>query len=77
MSEPLKSIVTISDLLDIIHMTIIKEQGDNFVILDEINSIGEKIKKGELKNYNINTPMYWTCVFEDIKRNGYIINENR
>lgn len=66
---PLKSITTISDLLEMVHLTIIKENGSNYIILKELEAIDKKIKSGKLKNYNVNTPLYWTCVHHDIKSN--------
>lgn len=70
---PLKSKVTIKDLLDIIHFTIIKSHPSkrNDVILKEIQDIEKKIDGGKLENYNINHPMWWTCVFKDVGDNGY------
>ena len=70
---PLKSKTTIQDLLDIIHLTIVKEKGENDVVLKEINAIGDAINNGTLTNYDINTPLYWTAIFKDVKDNGYLV----
>ena len=73
--EPLKSDATIKDLLDIIHQTIIKKDGKDEVILKELKAIDKKIDSGELTNHAIETPMWWTCVFNDVKKNGYTLKE--
>ena len=73
--EPLKSTVTLQDLTDIIHMTVIKNEKVNKKILKEIQSIQDKINSGKLKNYHVQTPLWWTCVFADVKANGYEIKE--
>jgi hypothetical protein len=72
---PLKSSTKIQDLLDMIHLTIIKEKGVNDVILTEIQAIEDKIKSGALIDYDVNTPLYWTAVFADVKNNGYTVIE--
>lgn len=72
---PLKSTTKIQDLLDMIHLTIIKERGVNDVILAEIQAIEDKIKSGALIDYDVNTPLYWTAVFADVKSNGYTLIE--
>ncbi len=74
-TPPLKSKTTIKDLLDMVHYTIIKEQKVNNVILEELEAIDKKIESGELKNYEINCPIYWTAVFKDVKENGYNISK--
>lgn len=71
--EPLKSKTTIQDLLDVIHFTVIKNEKVNKKCLKEIQSIQDKIHSGKLQNYNVQTPMWWTCVFSDVKENGYEI----
>jgi len=70
---PLQSKTTIGDLMDIVHFTIIKKHPSkrNDIILTELQSIEKKIEKGELENYNISHPMWWTCVFKDVGDNGY------
>lgn len=61
----------ISDLLDIIHMVIIKEKGENDIILDELQSIDKKLKSGQLPNYEVNkNPLYRTII------NSYINTNN-
>jgi hypothetical protein len=68
-SKPLVSDTTIEDLLDIIHRTIIKENGDNNISVKHIAAISKLIRDGKLKNYAINTPFYWGAVFHDVKKN--------
>lgn len=69
--KPLVSKVTIGDLLDMVHLTIIKKRKINNVILKELKAIDEKIKKGKLKNYEVDCPLYWVAIFKDIEDNGY------
>jgi hypothetical protein len=56
----------ISDLLDIIHLAIIKNSPskENDIIINELQSINEKIKNGLLPNYSV----------DDIRFFKYIIN---
>lgn len=72
---PLRSKTTIQDLLDVIHFTVIKNEKVNKKILKEIQSIEKKIQSGKLPNYNVQTPMWWTCLFADMKENGYEIKQ--
>ncbi len=51
--------ITISDLLDAIHYTIIKHYGVNEIILDELQKINEKIQGGELANLKLVGVPYW------------------
>jgi hypothetical protein len=51
--------VTIEDLLDVIHKAIIKNKGENKVILKELRSIDNKIKTGKLENYKVDDITYW------------------
>lgn len=55
----------VSDLLDVIHMVIIKNEGVNEIILDEIKSIDEKIKTGQLVNYTVDVPLFSTIVISE------------
>lgn len=73
---PLVSETTIEDLLDIIHRTIIKENGDNNISVKHIAAISQLIKDGKLKNYAVNTPLYWSAVFRDVKTNYPKVNFN-
>lgn len=74
-SKPLKTRVTIKDIVNLIHMTIIQKHPDqeNTIILNEIKSIDSKIKNGQLENYQVDHPFYWTCVFGEMKDNGYLL----
>lgn len=72
---PLRSKTTIQDLLDVIHFTVIKNEKVNNKILKEIQSIQDKIHSGKLPNYHIQTPMWWTCLFADMKENGYEVKQ--
>lgn len=53
---------TIEDLLAIIHLTIIKNDGENTKVLDELRSITEKIKSGELTNYAVNNNSFFQYI---------------
>ena len=57
-----KIVYHISDLLDMVHFTIIKKKGENNIILDELDSIDKKIKSGELKNYVVNETTYFRAI---------------
>lgn len=53
----------ISDLLDIVHMVIIKAEGENDIILKELKSIDDKIASGKLENYPVdNHPFFKTML---------------
>jgi hypothetical protein len=68
-NTPLVSMVTIQDLLEIIHRTIIKEDGNNNICVKHIAAIDKLISSGKLKNHAINTPVYWSMITNDIKKN--------
>lgn len=51
--------ILIGDLLDLIHMVIIKEQKENEIILKELTSIDEKIETGALVNYDVTNHAFW------------------
>ena len=53
---------TISDLLDIIHDTIIRHEGENSSILQELKSIDDKIKSGKLKDHIVDTPFFKSII---------------
>jgi len=76
MSKPFKSKTKISDLLDMVHMTLVKKKKGT-VILKHLQAIDEKIKSGELEDFEVDTPFYWTAIFKDIKDNGYNITEKK
>lgn len=58
--------VTISDLLYIIHYTIIKYKKENDVILEELQAIDEKITSGSLLNYAVNDVAFWKSMINII-----------
>lgn len=62
--------VVISDLLTVIHYTIIKKLGENSIILEELSAIDKKIQSGELEDFKVEGIPFW----ETIKT---MINENR
>ncbi len=60
----------ISDLLDIIHLAIIKEspEEENKVVLAELEAIDKKLNSGELPNYEVkNVPLFRTVVAKEYK----------
>lgn len=59
----------ISDLLDVIHLTVIKNSPakENDIMLDELKSIDEKIKNGLLANYTVDVPFFRTIILTEIK----------
>ncbi len=60
-----KTPIVISDLLDVVHTTIIKEKGKNDIILDELRSIEKKIDEGKLKNYRIVDNPFWYSILNN------------
>lgn len=58
-NKPSKLPIVISDLIGLIHMVIIKEQGENEIVLKELSSIDEKIQSGQLVNYDVTDHPFW------------------
>lgn len=57
--------VTITDLIDVIHYTIIKKLGKNEVILKEIQSIQGKISGDKiLENYSVEDTEFWKSILK-------------
>lgn len=65
MKEEPKDTIVISDLLDVVHYTIIKNKGENTIILHELQSISRKIQEKKLDNYPVQGITFW----ESIKNN--------
>ncbi len=57
-NEAMKEI-RISDLLDVIHFTMIRELGKNEIALDFIQKMDYLIKTGQLQNYSVNETELW------------------
>lgn len=62
-----KTPILISDLLTVIHKVIIKEQGENQIILKELSAIDEKISTGQLKDYDVSNDAFWKSMMNKIK----------
>lgn len=60
----------ISDLLSVIHYTIIKNHPSksNTVILDELNSIDNKIKSGELEDYKVDDTAFFKSIINSYNK---------
>lgn len=54
--------VTIQDLLDVIHWTIIKEEGENSKCLHELDSIYGKIQRKYIPNYKVKETTFWKVI---------------
>ncbi len=54
--------VTIRDLLDVIHETIIKKENENSVALNEIQAFEKLLHNGTLKNYSVNGTTFWKVI---------------
>ena len=67
------SVVVLTDLIDVIHYTIIKNRGENIVALDEIQRL-EYLLKGskELENYSVEETGLWKSIMR--QRNGFKTN---
>lgn len=62
-----KDKVLISDLLDVIHFAIIKNLGENDIILDELTAIDNKIKAKRLVNYPVKGVAIWETLKNSLK----------
>lgn len=56
---------TISDLLDVIHETIILHNGENTAILEELKSIDDKITSGKLYNFIVDVPFFKSIIIAE------------
>lgn len=65
MKEEQKDTIKITDLLDVVHYTVIKNKGENTIILNELQMIERKISEGKLENYPVQGITFW----ESIKNN--------
>jgi hypothetical protein len=55
--------VTIKDLMDVIHYTIIQKNGENTKFIDEVRRLDFLIFSGELENFSVEqTPLWQTIV---------------
>lgn len=66
MKEESKDTIVISDLLDVIHYTVIKNEGENTVILHELQAIDRKIKEGRLANYPVQGVTFWESILSKL-----------
>lgn len=57
--------ITLSNLIDHIHLTIIDERGKNDVILKELQDISHKIGEGEIPNYQMDGNKRWVELIEE------------
>lgn len=60
---------TIRDLLDVIHWTMIKQEGENDKCLHELDSIDNKIRGGYMENYKVKETTFWQSLAKHDK--GY------
>jgi hypothetical protein len=58
--KALREDVTIRDLLDVIHWTVIQEEGENEKCM--LSSIDNKISTGYLENYNVKEQIFWKTI---------------
>ena len=70
MNKKSKLPVTLSDLLTVIHYTIIKKRGKNEIILKELAEIDAKINNGELENYEVNETTFWKSLINNYNTIG-------
>jgi hypothetical protein len=61
--------VSLTDLIDVIHYTIIKHRGENIIALEEIQRLEWLIKGSkELENYSVEETELWQSIMR--QRNG-------
>ena len=61
--------VSLTDLIDVIHYTIIKHRGENIVALEEIQRLEWLIKGSkDLENYSVEETELWQSIMR--QRNG-------
>lgn len=58
----------ISDLIDVIHSTIIKNEGNNDVILHELQAIDNALQSGNLQNYIVDVPFFRSIIQAEAKK---------
>lgn len=58
---------TISDLLDVIHETIIANKGENNAILAQLQAIDMVMQEGDLENYIVDVPFFRSIVLQEAK----------
>lgn len=62
MKEEPKDTIKITDLLDVVHYTVIKNKGENTIILHELQSIWQKITDKKLENYGVQGITFWEFI---------------
>lgn len=58
---------TISDLLDVIHETIIANKGENNAILAQLQAIDMVMQEGDLENYIVDVPFFRHIILQEAK----------
>ena len=64
--------ITIKDLMDIIHYTIIKNSGENTKFIDEVRKFDSLIDQGEIENYDVSKSEMWQTLLRNIPKNPTI-----
>jgi hypothetical protein len=59
--------VTIKDLMDVIHYTIIQNNGENTKFIDEVRRLDFLISSGELENFSVENSPIWQTIVRQIK----------
>ncbi len=63
----MKDTVVISDLLDVIHFTIIRKYGENDIILTQLKEIDDIIQSGKLENLKVEGTPFWESIKNSLK----------
>lgn len=59
--------IKISDLMSVIHYTIVKNCDENLVFIDQVRYFDKLIYDGDLEDFNVNDTELWKSIVNKIK----------
>jgi hypothetical protein len=68
--------ITIKDLMDVIHYTIIKYDGENYKFIDEVRKFAYLIEQGEIENHDVSKTELWESIMRNLPKKPTIPHTN-